>query len=65
MAKWRDTPYKKYCHDADATRDDYLKQLAEDYGVDHDAVLMMADLLGPDEDFDGLVSSINDITDYA
>ena len=41
-------------------RDDYLNSLAEDYGVPIDAVLALADVLGPDEDFDGLVSNLED-----
>lgn len=41
-------------------RDDYLKCLAEDYGVDEDVVRELADLLGEDEDFDGLVTSVQD-----
>lgn len=43
-----------------ASRDDYLRGLAEDYGVPLDAVLAIAEILGPDEDFDGLVSSLED-----
>lgn len=45
------------------SRKDYLTQLAEDYGVELGTVLMMADLLGPDEDFDGLVTHIEDISE--
>ncbi len=41
-------------------RDDYLKSLSEDYGVPIEAVLALADVLGPDEDFDGLVSNLED-----
>ena len=41
-------------------RDDYLNSLSEDYGVPIDAVLALADVLGPDEDFDGLVSNLED-----
>ncbi len=36
-------------------RDDYLRQLAADNGADIKAVLMLADVLGPEEDFDALV----------
>ena len=43
------------------SRRGYLTQLAEDYGVDIDTVLTLADLLGPIEDFDGLVTHIEDI----
>ena len=41
-------------------REDYLNSLSEDYGVPIDAVLALADVLGPDEDFDGLVSNLED-----
>ena len=46
-----------------ASRRDYLDSLAEDYDIDRDTVHMMADLLGPTEDFDGLVTSLEDL-DY-
>ena len=45
------------------SRRDYLTQLAEDYGVDIDTVLTMASMLGPNEDFDGLVTHIEDIAE--
>jgi hypothetical protein len=35
--------------------------LAEDYPPD--AVFLLAELLGPDEDFDGLISHLEDMTD--
>jgi hypothetical protein len=38
----------------------YLQALAEDIGVDIQTVLTLADLLGPSEDFDGLVTSLED-----
>jgi hypothetical protein len=44
-------------------RRDYLKCMAEDYGVDLETVLIVADTLGPSEDFDGLISSLEDIAD--
>lgn len=44
-----------------ADRADYLSCLAEDYGVDLQTVQALADLLGPNEDFDGLVSSLEDM----
>ena len=43
-----------------ATRKDYLESLADDYGVDKDAVFAVADMLGPSEDFDGLIIMIED-----
>lgn len=42
-------------------REDYLACLAEDYGVGLDTVKALADLLGPNEDFDGLVSQLEDM----
>jgi len=41
-------------------REDYLKGLAEDYGMDYSTVKFLADLLGESEDFDGLISSLED-----
>jgi hypothetical protein len=41
-------------------RDDYLTSLADDRGIDSMAVRMIADMLGPSEDFDGLVSELED-----
>jgi hypothetical protein len=44
-------------------REEYLKSLADDWGVELFAVHMIADVLGPSEDFDGLVSELEDM-DY-
>lgn len=44
-------------------RRDYLKCMAEDYGVDLETVLVMASMLGSSEDFDGLISALEDIAD--
>lgn len=41
-------------------RRDYLESLALDYDVPRDTVFMLASFLGPNEDFDGLVSTIED-----
>ena len=43
------------------TRYEYLQMLSDDYGVDIDTVHAMADVLGPMEDFDGLVTSLEDL----
>jgi len=51
---YRDNGYKD--------RKDYLSCLAEDYGVDLYTVKALADLLGPNEDFDGLVSQLEDMS---
>jgi len=44
-------------------RKDYLKGLADDYLVPLDIVYTAAQMLGPDEDFDGLVTTIQDYAD--
>jgi hypothetical protein len=44
-----------------ADRQDYLDDLADNMGLDRDVVSMLADLLGETEDFDGLVTSLEDI----
>ena len=43
-------------------RMDYLKSLADDNGVPLSDVVFLADILGPEEDFDGLVSDLEDYT---
>ena len=45
-------------------RSDYLRSLADEYAVHLSTVKMLADLLGPGEDFDGLVSSLADAEDW-
>ena len=44
-----------------ADRDDYLNCLSEDYGVPIESVYSLAEMLGENEDFDGLVSALEDI----
>ena len=41
-------------------RREYLEELAENYGIHISTVLILADMLGPSEDFDGLVSTLED-----
>jgi len=45
------------------SRSDYLKCMSEDYGVSLDAVVALSDALGPGEDFDGLITALEDIED--
>lgn len=42
------------------SRSDYLSNLALEYDVDEATVILLADMLGPSEDFDGLVSALED-----
>ena len=41
-----------------ANREEYLESLCEEY--DRTIVYTLADMLGPNEDFDGLVTSLED-----
>ena len=52
-----------YAENGFLSRRDYLDSLAEDYGIDRATVYMLADLLGPSEDFDGLVTSLEEYAD--
>lgn len=44
-------------------RRDYLRGLAQEMEIDTNTVFMMADLLGESEDFDGLVTSLEDYSE--
>lgn len=53
MSIWTDEGYE--------SRKDYLECLAEDFGVEYKTVAALASILGPDEDFDGLLTSLEDM----
>lgn len=55
MSVYTDEGYKN--------RKDYLVSLADDYGAPVEVVFTLAQLLGPDEDFDGLISGLEDYMD--
>lgn len=42
------------------SREEYLSDLADTYNLDLSIVWALADLLGPNEDFDGLVNACED-----
>ena len=42
----------------------YLEGLADDFGVDEQVVFILADLLGPNEDRDGLVNALEDYAEF-
>ena len=44
-------------------REDYLQSLADEYGVSIDTVKTIAETLGETEDFDGLVTAVQDKTE--
>ncbi len=56
----RTIPIARYEEEGNFDRFGYIKDLAENHGADLPAVIEIADLLGPDEDFDGLVTTIED-----
>ena len=45
------------------SRKEYLIAMAEEFGVDEETVFLPADMLGKDEDFDGLMSMLEDYED--
>lgn len=44
-------------------RRDYLKCLAQDYGVSYITVFALASMLGENEDFDGLILELDDMAE--
>lgn len=42
------------------SRFNYLESLADEMGIDKQTVLALASVLGPNEDFDGLVTNLQD-----
>ena len=41
-------------------RKDYLVSIADEYGIEESTVFFVANMLGEAEDFDGLISTIED-----
>lgn len=41
-------------------RKEYLQELSDDYGVPLDVVMVIAEMLGESEDYDGLVTMVED-----
>ena len=52
-----DNIYKEHGYE---NREDYLRSLSDDHGVDFNTVLAMSEVLGENEDFDGLVTELED-----
>jgi len=42
-------------------RRDYLQDLAFEYSVDEHIIFTLAEVLGPSEDFDGLICALEDL----
>ena len=49
-----------YIQNGYESREHYLQCMSDDYGVPIEAVYSLADSLGEDEEFDGLVSALED-----
>ena len=49
-----------YTENGYKNRREYLDSLSEYMGIDRETVHMMAGLLGPSEDFDGLITMLED-----
>ena len=49
-----------YIENGYENREDYLQCLAEEYDADIETVKALADVLGESEDFDGLVTALED-----
>lgn len=50
-----------YTDAMDASRREYLRELADEFGIDPAIVFALADALGPSEDHDGLIAELEDI----
>jgi len=50
--------YQEHGYDS---RIEYLESLAEECDVPLDTVMLLADTLGAEEDFDGLLTSLDDV----
>lgn len=58
----RTIPLERYQEDGAIDRFGYLETLALDHGVSFETMLTLVDVLGPEEDFDGLVTSLEDFS---
>ena len=52
-----------YTDEGYTSRRDYLENLADDMGIDRQTVFTLATMLGSSEDFDGLVTAVEDIAE--
>ena len=49
-----------YLQNGYKNKDDYLKSLSEDYGVPLETVYVLAEALGESEEWDALISALED-----
>ncbi len=50
-----------YTQNGYESRKEYLQNLADEYGLPYRTVVDVAEMLGPEEDFDGLVTTLSDL----
>jgi len=50
-----------YLQNGYKNRDDYLESLSEDYGVPLETVYVLAEALGESEEWDALISALEDV----
>lgn len=58
----RTIPLERYAEEGCFDRFGYLRDLACTHGITLGDVILMADLLGPEEDFDGLATTLEDMS---
>ena len=56
----RTIPLERYRVEGSIDRFGYLEVLAADHGADFETLITIVDVLGADEDFDGLVTTLED-----
>ena len=56
----RSIPLERYHEDSAIDRFGYLENLAANHGVEFETLTTLVDVLGPEEDFDGLVTTLED-----
>ena len=56
----RTIPLDRYKEDGCEDRAEYLENLVIEHGISLREIMALADLLGPEEDFDGLVTTLQD-----
>lgn len=52
-----------YQREGYSNRKEYLQALAVDFGIDERVVFELAVILGPNEDFDGLIIELEDLAE--
>ena len=54
--------YGKTLPHSPVSRKAYFRELADQYDIEYETVALLADMLGPSEDYDGLITALDDIS---